>query len=457
VNPANSKLDHASGVAGAIARAAGPELEDDCDALIAGLPDNRLPTGDAAITRAGGSLQCRWVIHAVGPTWKGGDKGEPAALASCVRKALGLAHEKRLMSISMPAISSGIFGYPKDRCARDIIDAVFAFLNDHPDTSLRTIRLTNVDDGTVEVFKTVLGSEQRPTCSIVRWISGPEDKKQVLRVMHGSPYLLHRCSAGAADGGSAAAAPPPVAIVDFCNLGWELITPYIDDDELRARLQQSLRSTVSAEGLTKADTAADPVRAFAVRDTALTDVRVAIAACASNKFDEASFNRLVQSTQVAIFMAANTQAPVVAVPLLAANTLAFSNTHSARAVIEASRCVLAKRAELGLPALEINLCEGIDSAFFVDAVRSMFVAKATAAGSKDPGASVLAQLAEPAPLAFSAAAAAGASGSDPSSPSGSAPAAPAAPPVDETPKERRARLRAEAEAKLAMRLASENP
>jgi len=445
VNPANSKLDHASGVAGAIARAAGPELFEDGDAILAALPDRRLPTGDAAVTRAGGSLQCRHVIHAVGPTWKGGDKGEPAALASCIRRALEIADNKRLISIAIPAVSSGIFGYPKALCARHVLDAVFAFLNDHPDTSIKTVRLTNVDDATVQEFRTALGAEQRPTCSIVRWVAGdanPEGdsdgaNKQTIRVMHGTPYAAQRCASPGQE---------VVVVVDFCNLAWELITPFIDVDEQRSRLQEGLRVAVKAQGISGPDTAASPVRAFAVRDSE-TDARVAIAACASNKFDAASYERLVDAIHAAMVIGASTPgATALAVPLVGASTLAFTNTVAARAVVEAAWRLLKRRAELGQPALDVRLCEGPDSAFFVQALRTTFVIPgATTATKSDSGVAVKAEFSEPAALTFTGDASATA-----------APAA-AAPPANETPKQRRERERAEAEARLAARQASENP
>lgn len=111
VNAANERLVPGGGVCGAIHRAAGPKLAESCAAI------GDCPTGEARIT-PGFDLPARYVIHAVGPVWHGGNRGEPALLAGCYRHAIGLARENGCAGIAFPAISTGIFGYPPEAAAR---------------------------------------------------------------------------------------------------------------------------------------------------------------------------------------------------------------------------------------------------------------------------------------------------------------------------------------------------
>jgi O-acetyl-ADP-ribose deacetylase (regulator of RNase III) len=147
VNAANAHLAHGGGVAGAIVRRGGASIQAESDAWIRA--HGPVPHDRPAVTGAG-RLPCRYVIHAVGPVWGEGD--EDAKLAAAVTGALRAAAELDLASIALPAISTGIFGFPKDRGARVILESTLAFCASQSDTSLREIHVTLIDEPTLHVF-----------------------------------------------------------------------------------------------------------------------------------------------------------------------------------------------------------------------------------------------------------------------------------------------------------------
>jgi O-acetyl-ADP-ribose deacetylase (regulator of RNase III) len=125
VNAANSGLLGGGGVDGAIHRAGGPAILEECKKIVA--ERGRLPTGQAVIT-TGGNLPSRYVIHTVGPVWRGGGNNEPALLASAYRESLKLAAAEHLASVAFPAISAGIYGYPTKDAATIAVSTAADFL-----------------------------------------------------------------------------------------------------------------------------------------------------------------------------------------------------------------------------------------------------------------------------------------------------------------------------------------
>jgi O-acetyl-ADP-ribose deacetylase (regulator of RNase III) len=144
VNAANSSLLGGGGVDGAIHRAAGPELVAACRLL------GGCPTGEAKTT-PGFLLPARWVIHTVGPVWRGGTHDEPALLASCYRQCLARADEVGARSIAFPAISTGVYGYPKAAAAAIAVET----LRDTP-TSVETAILVAFDHENEALYRSLL-------------------------------------------------------------------------------------------------------------------------------------------------------------------------------------------------------------------------------------------------------------------------------------------------------------
>ena len=131
VNAANERLLGGGGVDGAIHRAAGPGLVDECRALPELTPGVRCPTGEARLT-SGHDLEARFVIHTVGPVWRGGHQGEPDLLAACYRHCLAVASVHGVESIAFPAISCGVFGYPVEEAVPLAVRSVLAWTQRKP-------------------------------------------------------------------------------------------------------------------------------------------------------------------------------------------------------------------------------------------------------------------------------------------------------------------------------------
>ena len=149
VNAANTSLLGGGGVDGAIHRAAGPELLEACREL------HGCTTGDAKAT-PGFRLPAKWVFHAVGPVWNGGERNEDELLARCYRRALELAREHDARSVAFPAISTGIYGFPANRAAHIAVDTVKAKVDA---SGVETVNFVCLDERTLRIYEQVLGSK----------------------------------------------------------------------------------------------------------------------------------------------------------------------------------------------------------------------------------------------------------------------------------------------------------
>ena len=152
VNAANSSLMGGGGVDGAIHRAGGPSILEECKRIVA--RQGRLPTGRAVIT-TGGNLKARYVIHTVGPIWHGGSGNEAELLRSAYSECLKLASENKLASISFPSISTGAYGYPVDEAAKIAVSMVISFLKEQA-TSLKEVVFVLFDSQTYQSYCSAL-------------------------------------------------------------------------------------------------------------------------------------------------------------------------------------------------------------------------------------------------------------------------------------------------------------
>ncbi|MDD4279158.1 MAG: O-acetyl-ADP-ribose deacetylase [Candidatus Sumerlaeales bacterium] len=149
VNAANNSLLGGGGVDGAIHRAAGKQLLEECRTL------HGCATGEAKIT-AGYNLPAKFVIHTVGPIWHHGQNNEPVLLASCYRNCMELAEKNHCKSIAFPSISTGVYGYPKEAAAQTALAAVTEYVSAHPDTCVQLIIFVCFDKETLSIYERLL-------------------------------------------------------------------------------------------------------------------------------------------------------------------------------------------------------------------------------------------------------------------------------------------------------------
>jgi O-acetyl-ADP-ribose deacetylase (regulator of RNase III) len=147
VNAANAHLQHGGGVAGAISRRGGPQIQAESNAWVS--QHGPVSHENPAYTSAG-KLPCRYVIHAVGPVW--GEGNEDAKLAAAVNGSLQLADQLALASIAFPAISTGIFGFPKERAAWVILEAIHSYYKENLVSGVTLVHLTLIDQLTIQAF-----------------------------------------------------------------------------------------------------------------------------------------------------------------------------------------------------------------------------------------------------------------------------------------------------------------
>ena len=153
VNAANSYLKHGGGVAAAIVRKGGKVIQEESDKI------GFVPVGSSVITAAG-RLLCKAVIHTVGPRM--GEGNEATKLRAAIRNSLELASDRKFKSISLPAISSGIFGFPKDKCAEILVKEAKNFLvNNNNITSIEIVEFCSIDDETVDYIKREFANMKR--------------------------------------------------------------------------------------------------------------------------------------------------------------------------------------------------------------------------------------------------------------------------------------------------------
>ncbi len=157
VNAANSSLMGGGGVDGAIHRAGGPQILEECRRIVA--QQGRLPAGKAVIT-SGGRLAARYVIHTVGPVWRGGNQNEPLILASAYQESLRLAEQKQLKSLAFPSISTGAYGYPLEAAAAVAVKTILTYLKEEA-VSVKEVVMVLYDSHALAAYERALKEASR--------------------------------------------------------------------------------------------------------------------------------------------------------------------------------------------------------------------------------------------------------------------------------------------------------
>jgi O-acetyl-ADP-ribose deacetylase (regulator of RNase III) len=158
VNAANSSLMGGGGVDGAIHRAGGPKILEECRMIRQNLGE--LPTGEAVIT-TGGNLKTKYVIHTVGPIWRGGSQNEDQLLVNAYRNSLTLAEQHQLKSIAFPSISTGVYGFPIERASQIAFRTVSDFVREHD--KIREVRFMLFSKHDCEVYRSLLHLNRKYT------------------------------------------------------------------------------------------------------------------------------------------------------------------------------------------------------------------------------------------------------------------------------------------------------
>ena len=404
VNAANKRLDHASGVAGAIRGFGGQVIQDLSDVYYH--EHGELKEGDAIIAGEDvGKLNCKVLIHAVGPTWSEGRKDDVGLLSTAVMNALKVANDKGCATICIPAISSGIFGFPKGLCAKTLFAVAKQFSIENPEEArkLKTIRFTNIDEETVKHFvdavprNKLVASKKIQVGEVVSTIS----------LINGDPHE-----------------ETSSAYIDCANSRFDLISSFSDSQV--ALVQPKVRENAATLPETELQDPSKPGVFQPGTCVTISDTcgfrSVIIATCPIFDFTQPSVDALRLMMKKTLLYADARRHESIILPLLGTRGLAFPSGIAARVMVEEVHALMASGSAAHLRA--VTLVEPTHVAFFREQVARI---------SNDNG-----ELAEAKPIEL------------PSQLTETPP-----PPPNETPAQRRARERAAAEARLQAALGTE--